>query len=113
MAKIDESKKLSMEELDGAAGGTWEETSRDSKFLNALTGKCDRFGRVKLFFSGDCRDEVIRAWADLGVTMVINTGIDRRNEYYIDGQKVGQSYAMDYAQKKMGITLDPATWDTD
>ncbi len=109
--KLDDAKKLSMDELDAAAGGSLSESSRDSKFLHALSGICDRYGKTKLFFSGDSRDEVRQAWAAVGVSVIMNFSDD--NEYWINGVQVSQDKAMEYAQKKMGVTLDPKTWDYD
>ncbi len=109
--KIDDAKKLSMDELDSAAGGSLSESSTDSKFLHALSGVCDRYGKTKLFFSGDCRDEIRDAWAAVGVTVIMNFSDD--NEYWIKGTRVSQEKAMEYAQKKMGVTLDRKSWDYD
>ncbi|MBR4383075.1 MAG: hypothetical protein IKP64_05905, partial [Selenomonadaceae bacterium] len=59
----DELEAMSDDELDQVAGGTYNETAADTRFLNDLAGLCDRFGATKAFFKfGTVSGEAVKGW---------------------------------------------------
>ena len=48
-----ELEQLNDEQLEQIAGGTYNETAADTRFLNDLAGLCDRFGATKAFINPD------------------------------------------------------------
>lgn len=101
--------KLSMEELDQVAGGSLQESSSDSKFLGALTGKCDRYGTGMIYWSRPAADEVRSAWSSVGIDIKMNK--DAGNQYFLNGKEITQAQAMDHAQAVTGKQLDRSAWD--
>ena len=81
------------------------ETACDSQFLNDM-GVCpDRWGGLYTEFHWEeVSGTADGAWAKIGVRSVTN--YYGKNDYYINGQKVSQSQAYDYAANKLGKTYD-------
>ena len=100
----DELEKLSDEELEKVAGGTWGQTAGDTRFLNDLAGLCDRFGQTAGFFKfGTVADEACKGWSKIGIQ--VNPGWYSGNAYYLDGQRITRKEAFEYALKKFGKNL--------
>ena len=78
---------LSMEQLDCMAGGTCLESARDSYFLNALNGSIKRYEVWQMGYE-DHNDEIIKAWARVGVKLEISGSIFVANKYFINGKQV-------------------------
>ena len=95
---------MSDEELEQVAGGTYNETAADTRFLNDLAGLCDRFGATKAFFQfGTVSGEAVKGWNQLGIT--VHTGFSDSNLYYLNGEKISRRQAFEYALKKFGRNL--------
>ena len=89
---------LSDEELDQVVGGTYNETSEDSEFLN-IYGLCGKYTRNDILFDeGTSQEEDVKAgWAKVGVDFHYDGNpLDcgkHNNEYYISGNKVTREEA--------------------
>ena len=110
-----EDKKLTMEEMEQVAGGTIHETSDDSKFLNVLLhgrpGRCDRYGCWR---AGCNYPEIARAWASVGIKVVINDHSlykEISNEYYLNGKQIPRAAAWAHAEQVVGRHLEKKDWD--
>jgi len=111
-------KKISDEALNFVSGGDAEETADDSRFLNVLLRgqpwHCDRLGEwtVRL---GDYDDDIKGSWALVNVNAIIHSGglftSGDPNEYYVNGQRVSQEQARQYAMNYMGKHLKRSDWD--
>ncbi len=108
MTKLDDSKKVSMENMEQVAGGTAVETSDDSKFLNKLANLCDRYGSGMVYWSNEVKQEVTDAWAKVGVRFVRSDY--KTNQYFIGDKEVSQADAMAHAQSVIGVQLKPEDW---
>ncbi len=104
-----ENKKVSMEEMGKVTGGTLTDSSADSKFLGALTGKCDRYGTGMIYWSTQAANEVKNAWAELGVTVEMKK--NDPNRYFVGGKEISRDEAMEHAQNVVGKHIDRKTWD--
>jgi len=94
--KYFENEKLDPEQLDEVSGGSCKELSEDSRVLKSL-GLCGFYDQMDLKKSpGQCQ-EVIKAWAQGGVT--VRTSKNFPNQYFINGQKVSRLMAVDYVKK--------------
>ena len=112
-----EEKKLTMEEMELVAGGEVSETSYDSKFLNVLLrgrpGQCDRYGTWKAG-SKEHEAEIARAWASVGIKVVINDHSlykEISNEYYLNGKQIPRAAAWAHAEQVVGKHLQKKDWD--
>ena len=103
--KILSEEKLSDEELENVAGGKWEQTYYDVKFLNRLNGSC------RLHRSGDDipRSEVENAWRALGVNAEVHWNTSS-NHYYIGGKEVSQEAAREYVMEMTGKFMSRSEW---
>ena len=83
MAKEDKfaDELLTEDELEQVAGGTYAQTSEDSKFLS-IYGLCPKFTAMQLAFTpGTEKEEQVKAaWATVGVILLYNS--DRVNNAY-------------------------------
>lgn len=100
--------KISKAELEQVTGG--DAMADDSRFLNVLLrgreGHCDRYGAWTVI---DHYDEVVRAWASVGVEFYC----DEEGAYYwlIDGKYVPQYRAWLRAEQVVGKHLTRSDWD--
>jgi hypothetical protein len=106
---------LSDELLDGVSGGSSQETSDDSKFLNVLLqgrpGKCDRYGTWR---AGCNKPEIVTAWASVGIKAVLNDHSMYQtisNEYYLNGKQISRDEAWAHAEQVVGRHLAKSEWD--
>ncbi len=106
-------KKLSNEALENVAGGDALETADDSRFLNVLFGKCDRYGEPKMRL-GNHDQEVIDAWASVGIRAEIHTGnfftSGDENRYYFNDAELTRKQAMAHAMMMAGRQLKKSDW---
>ena len=112
LKKINEKlEKLSDEQLEKVAGGTWDQLKRDAFFLNALLkGSKDapKSPTIKSFLGifADCggvsEKDVTKAWDILGIEYSEH-GIGS-NDYVVKetGKKLTQAQAWTFASKAMG-----------
>ncbi len=99
-----ELEQLNDEQLDQIAGGTYNETAADSRFLNDLAGLTDRYGAARAFFEdAKISHEVTAAWNKLGIG--VDTSWGASNRYYKDGKEITRHQAIkiacDMYQKKL------------
>ena len=100
----DELEKMSDEELENVAGGTYKETAADSRFLNDLAGLCDRFGSTRAFFdTNKVAEEAKSGWGKVGIEFYFRPGVG--NKYYLDGKRISRNEAIRYACNKVGKNL--------
>ena len=109
-----ELEQLSDEELEKVAGGETAETADDSRFLNILTGKCDRYGEWRIEHEGHTA-EIEKAWAYAGVEAHLNSFNNcyaRPNKYkrMDTGESLTQEQARQYAMNYLGRHLTDAEW---
>ncbi len=108
MTTLNESKKLSVEEMGQVTGGKAIETSNDSKFLNKLANLCDRYGSGMAYWSRAVGEEVTEAWSKVGVRFVKDDY--KQNKYFIGEKQVSQAEAMEHAQRVTGVRISPEDW---
>ncbi len=114
MAKFDESKKVSTEEMEQVAGGTAQETAADSIFLNELLRgrpeQPNRYSEFKVRLQNHSQ-EIVDAWASVGVTCKIDNGSFNsdggNNVYSINGKEVSRDAACKYAMRMVGKRPNP------
>ena len=108
-----ELEKLSDEQLEQVAGGTWNQTAEDSRFLNSLNGSTDRYGATKICWTPGTKieEEVQRGWATVGINFTWHGGAISDNEYYLNGKKISQSDARRHAMEVTGKFMDVKDWD--
>ncbi|MCR5177162.1 MAG: hypothetical protein K6C05_09980 [Anaerovibrio sp.] len=109
MTKLNESKKLSINEMDNVAGGNYGGTATDSQFLNDMGLAENRYGGFKtMLYWGEISSMVDKAWAKGGITCVTKPTSYLENRYYIGatGQEVSQEEAMAYVGKKLGKSIN-------
>ena len=114
--KILQEEMLSDEQLEQVAGGTCYETADDSRFLNVLLNgtkyhQCDRYGASRIFFDSNARDDVVEAWASLGIKINVKSGLIIRNSYSLNGKEISQHEAWSHAEKLTGKTLTKEQWN--
>ena len=111
-----ELEQLSDEELEKIAGGTSEQMVYDSRFLNTLTGMCDRYGDFRIMFSaGVFNERIEKAWAYAGVEAHLSSGsgwFGKNNTYkrMDNGQPLTQKEAREYAMNYLGRHLTDSEW---
>ena len=116
MRKLFANKALDVEEMENVAGGSYDQTADDSRFLNVLLrghpAQCDRYGekKIKLDYANNDRRfaEIEAAWKVCGVEAKVKKSY--ANHYYIDGLEVTQSQAMNHAMNVMGKQLKKSDW---
>ena len=96
-----ELEKMSDEELDKVAGGTFHEVADDSHFLNSLNGSCDRYGSV---------EETKKGWATVGITADLSNIAWEHNKYYLNGKQITQEEARQHAMKVTGHHMTEKDW---
>ena len=108
---------MSDEQLDHVAGGHATEMVNDSRFLNTLTGKCDRYGDWRISFSaGAYNEEIEKAWAYAGVEAHVSSGLggfgkDNTYKRMDNGQSLTQAEARQYAMNYLGRQLKESDWN--
>ena len=106
----DELEKLSDEELDCVAGGTYNETVGDSRFLHDLAGLTDILGSGTPFSEGaKILRQVAVSWDKIGIHIII--GQDHPNTYFKNGEEITRQQAFDYACEKYGKKLEDMKGD--
>ena len=116
MRKLFADKALDTEEMENVAGGSYDQTADDSRFLNVLLrghpAQCDRYGETKLqldYANNSSRfAEIEAAWAACGVSAKIKGG--NANYYYINGKEVTQGMARLHAMETIGKGLSLSDW---
>ena len=105
-----ELEQLNDEQLEQIAGGTYNETAADTRFLNDLAGLCDRFGATKAFFQfGTVSGEAVKGWNQLGIS--VDTSWRGSNKYFKDGQELTRQEAFKFACEKYGKKLQDMPGD--
>lgn len=100
---------MSEEQLDRVAGGTCLESARDSYFLNALNGSIKRYEVWQMGYE-DHNDEIINAWATVGVKLELPESIFVANKYFINGKQVSQEDARKHAMAVTGKYMEEEDW---
>lgn len=95
----DQLEQLNDEELEQVAGGTYNETAADSRFLNDLAGLTDRYGAARAFFEdAKISQEVTAAWNKLGIG--VDTSWGASNKYFRKGVEITRNEAFKIACDK-------------
>ena len=92
--------KLSMDELDNVAGGTYLESAGDAKNFKKIGVQVyenDILGVPVVQF-----DKLRDAFNKFGVTIKDNGGIVNANQYFIGGKEVSRDDAWKYINQKAG-----------
>ena len=98
------------DELEGVAGGTYNETAADSRFLNDLAGLTDRYGAGRAFFEdAKISREVTAAWNKIGIG--VDTSRGASNKYFKDGQEISRNEAIKFACNKYNKNLQDMPGD--
>ena len=99
--KILDNEKLSDEELDQIAGGTYAETARDTKFLYEY-GLMDywRYTSTLAFTWLSDSKIVDAAWAKAGITCCTVPGDNDNNKYWAGGREISRDEAMKIVKSK-------------
>ena len=104
----EELEKLSDEELDKVAGGTLQESSDDSLYLNDLLygrpGQCDQYGKTKLALMVSAQHDLENAWSSVGVECKLSDFGD--NKYSVNGQAISRRRAYEIAWEKVGRNIN-------
>ena len=116
MNKMDKMDKiLTAEEMEMVSGGSSQETSDDSRFLNVLlhgrAGRCDRYGTWR---AGCNKPEIVTAWASVGIKAVLNDHSMYQtisNEYYLNGKQISRDEAWAHAEQVVGRHLAKSEWN--
>ena len=91
--------KLSDDELEHVAGGTYNETAADSRFLSDLAGLTDRYGAGRAFFEdAKIAKEVTAAWNKIGIG--VDTSWGASNKYFRKGVEITRNEAIKFACDK-------------
>ncbi|MBR3499140.1 MAG: hypothetical protein IKO05_09130 [Selenomonadaceae bacterium] len=88
---------LSEDQLEGVAGGTSREIQKDTDFMQAI-------GLLRQDETE--KDDLRRAWAQGGVTIVMHGGKENANEYYRNGKQITREAALKSVMKKTGSVLN-------
>ena len=88
---------LSEDQLEGVAGGTTREIVKDTDFMQAI-------GLLRQ--NETEKDDLRRAWAQGGVTIVMHGGKENANEYYRNGKQITREAALKSVMKKTGSVLN-------
>ena len=88
---------LSEDQLEGVAGGTSREIVKDTDFMQAI-------GLLRQ--NETEKDDLRRAWAQGGVTIVMHGGKENANEYYRNGKQITREAALKSVMKKTGSVLN-------
>ena len=100
---------MSEEQLESVASGTCLESARDSYFLNALNGSIKRYEVWQMGYE-DHNDEIIKAWARVGVKLEVSESIFVANKYFINGKQVSQEDARKHAMGLIGKHMEEEDW---
>ena len=88
---------LSEDQLEGVAGGTSREIVKDTDFMQAI-------GLLRQDETE--KDDLRRAWAQGGVTLILHGGKGNANEYYKNGKQISREAALKSVMKKTGSVLN-------
>jgi len=88
---------LSEDQLEGVAGGTSREIQKDTDFMQAI-------GLLRQDETD--KDDLRKAWAQGGVTLVLHGGKESPNEYYKNGKQISREAALKSVMKKTGSVLN-------
>ena len=88
---------LSEDQLEGVAGGTIREIVKDTDFMQAI-------GLLRQDETD--KDDLRRAWAQGGVTLILHGGKESPNEYYKNGKQITREAALKSVMKKTGSVLN-------
>ncbi|MBR2518206.1 MAG: hypothetical protein IKE46_00245 [Selenomonadaceae bacterium] len=96
----DELEKLSDEQLEEVAGGTWHQTADDSHFLHTLNPDFNEINEAALAFTpGTVTENLIKEeWARYGVEFKWHGGAVYDNEYKVNGKDVSRDEAYAHAR---------------
>ena len=83
---------LKDEQLEGIASGTSREIQKDTDFMQAI-------GLLRQ--NETDKDDLRRAWAQEGITVIMHGGNNLSNEYYRGGEQISRGTAL---QEVMTIT---------
>lgn len=103
---------MSDEELDMVAGGTYDETADDSRFLNSLNGSTDRYGQIRIAMTPgtSIEEEIQRGWKTVGIDFEWRSGGNIANHYRLNGRGITQEQARQHAMKVTGKQMTEADW---
>lgn len=113
----DELNKLSDEDLDNVAGGSFFETADDSYFLNSLNGLCDCYDATKIFLSmkddegATLSGKIEKAWESVGIKAELYPNLTSHNKYFIDGKEITREEAHQHAMRVVGYTMKDSDWN--
>ncbi|MBQ3725842.1 MAG: hypothetical protein II902_02095 [Selenomonadaceae bacterium] len=88
---------LSEDQLENVAGGTTREIVKDTDFMQAI-------GLLRQDETE--KDDLRRAWAQGGVTLILHGGKENANEYYKNGKQISREAALKSVMKKTGSVLN-------
>ena len=111
--KLKAENMLDMEELENVAGGgqpAYGNAGADSRFLNVLLGGdvIDRWGDN---YGQLHKDEVVNAWAKVGVQRIFGSDSFQPSFYVINDKEVTAQEAYAHAMKVTGRYLTPEQWN--
>ena len=94
------------------AGGTYNEMSEDSLFLNSLNGSCKRYGAGQIFFraTDDIDEEIESAWDKVVIKVQFNGDKVETNRYFLNNQEITQEQARQHAMKFTGHYMTEKDW---
>ena len=102
MAEILKDEIMSDEQLDGVAGGTYAESDKDLRFLKDIGALAQDSVRQT--------DNLTRAFAQHGVSMVVHFDDTNHNEYFnASGKQITREAALKEVLKKSGTKVNPYT----
>ena len=88
---------LSEDQLEDVAGGTSREIKKDTDFMQTI-------GLLRQDETE--KDDLRRAWAQGGVTLIMHGGNNLANEYYKNGKQITREVALETLTKKTGSDLN-------
>jgi len=102
---------LTDEELDGVAGGMYNETAGDRRFLNDLAGLAGGYSTRRPFFEDNEKisREVTAAWSKIGIG--VETNLFTANKYFKDGVEIPRREAFKIACGKYNKNLQDMPGD--
>jgi hypothetical protein len=105
-----EDKELTPEQMEGVAGGYYNEMIMDSRFLNYLLGDevCKRWNGEKENYDTRPDKMIQKAWKKFGVTCYTRDNI--ANVYLIHGYDITRKQAFEHAQKVLGKYVKDSDW---
>lgn len=107
--------QLGYYELDKVVGGGTGQLAEDSRYLNVLLRgtdyyRCDRYGSTKIAWSVGAENDVLRAWASLGIKVTSDFAFTN-NHYKLNGKEISRQEAWAHAEELAGKHLKKSDWN--